>query len=318
MGTEDRTGALVSFSDRLAGAIQRCGNAVVVGLDPRYAHLPSVLQTAAATLDEQAESFRRFCCEIIDVVADKVPAVKPQMAFFEELGPAGMQALAEVVQHARAAGLLVILDGKRNDIGSTASAYAKAYLGAASVWQSDALTVSPYLGDDSLEPFIDTARAQAAGLFVLVKTSNPGSRTFQDLWSGGEPLYQHVAHLVNHWAQATLGTCGYGIVGGVVGATYPQQLSQLRQAMPHAWLLVPGYGAQGGGAADVEEAFDEHGLGAIINSSRGIIFAYERPEYASVGPADWQRAVERATDHMIAELGQLPRLARLERQQPHD
>jgi orotidine-5'-phosphate decarboxylase len=313
MGAANRPGSNEAFAERLGAAVKRRGNAVVVGLDPRYAHLPPLLRKDNATPAQQADAFRRFCCGIIDVVADKVPAVKPQMAFFEELGPPGMQALADVIQYARAAGLLVILDGKRNDIGSTASAYARAYLGAASAWQADALTVSPYLGDDSLEPFVEVARSGNAGLFVLVKTSNPGGRTFQDLVCDRRTLYDHVARLVERWAQTTCGPSGYGIVGAVVGATFPQQLSELREAMPHAWLLVPGYGAQGGAAADVEGAFDHHGLGAIINSSRAIIFAHERPENASIAPPDWQRAVELATDAMIAQLGRLPRLAELNR-----
>jgi orotidine-5'-phosphate decarboxylase len=302
MGAGEGSHVAASFSERLARAVKQCGNPVVVGLDPRYEQLPPVFQSPGAAPAEKAASFRRFCCEVIDVVAPKVPAVKPQMAFFEELGPSGMQALADVIDHARAAGLLVILDGKRNDIGSTASAYARAYLGAASAWRADAMTVSPYLGDDSLQPFVDAAIAQAAGLFVLVKTSNPGGRTFQDLGCDGEPLYRHVARLVERLAAASRGPCGYGAIGAVVGATYPQQLSELRQAMPHAWLLVPGYGAQGGAAADVAAAFDREGLGAVINSSRAIVFAHQRPEFAALGRLDWQQAVERATEQMIAEL----------------
>jgi orotidine-5'-phosphate decarboxylase len=285
---------------------------VVVGLDPRIEELPAALQPADASLASQAASYQRFCAEIIDVVAGRVPAVKPQMAFFEQLGPAGMRALAEVIRHARRAGLLVIVDGKRNDIGSTAAAYAKAYLGAESVWQADALTVSPYLGDDSLTPFVETARARAAGLFVLVKTSNPGGRTFQDLAvDGTEPLYRRVAGLVEQLANATRASCGYGDVGAVVGATYPEQLAELRRAMPHTWFLVPGYGAQGAGAAEVQAAFDAHGLGAVVNSSRAIIFAHQRPEYAAWGEAAWQRAVEAATEAMIAELRDLPQLRSL-------
>jgi orotidine-5'-phosphate decarboxylase len=305
---------VTSFSDRLAAAVRRHGNPVVVGLDPRCEQLPAALRPADASLAQQAASYQRFCAEIIDVVAGRVPAVKPQMAFFEQLGPPGMGALAQVIQHARRAGLLVILDGKRNDIGSTAAAYAAAYLGTGSAWEADALTVSPYLGDDSLTPFVQAARERAAGLFVLVKTSNPGGRTFQDLSVGGaEPLYRRVAGLVEQLASATVATCGFGDVGAVVGATYPEQLDELRQAMPHSWFLVPGYGAQGAGAAEVQAAFDSHGLGAVINSSRAIIFAHQRPEYAGWGEAAWQRAVEAATEAMIGELRDLPQLKSLAR-----
>jgi orotidine-5'-phosphate decarboxylase len=241
---------------------------------------------------------------VIDVVASLVPAVKPQAAFFEELGPPGMQALADVIAHARGRGLLVIFDGKRNDIGSTATAYAAGYLGAReSPWGADALTVSPYLGADSIEPFVATARDRRAGVFVLVKTSNPGGGQFQDLVCDGKPLYRHVAEFVERLAAESAGPSGYGDVGAVVGATWPEQLVELRRVMPHAWILVPGYGSQGGTARDVAAAFDSRGLGALVNNSRGIIFAHSRPDYAGrFKPAEWQKAVEVATLDMIAEL----------------
>ena len=171
-----------------------------------------------------------------------------------------------------------------------------------SPWAADALTVSPYLGADSLEPFFELARRRACGTFVLVKTSNPGGGMFQDLLIDGAPLYRHVADAVEGWAQQSAGQCGYGAVGAVVGATYPDQLVELRRAMPHAWLLVPGYGSQGAAARDVRGAFDERGLGAIINNSRAIIFAHARKEYQQFGPARWQRAVEAATREMIDQL----------------
>jgi orotidine-5'-phosphate decarboxylase len=252
----------------------------------------------------KADAFRRFCQGVIDVVAPLVPAVKPQAAFFEQYGPAGMQALAEVMRYARQAGLLVILDGKRNDIGTTAEAYAEAYLSPPdqSAWGSDALTVSPYLGDDSLEPFVATARAAGTGIFVLVKTSNPGGGALQDLECGGRRLYRHVGDLVERLAAETAGAAGYGVVGAVVGATYPEQLAELRAAMPHAWFLIPGFGSQGGTAADVAAGFHPQGLGAIVNNSRGIIFAHARKEYAGRFGADWQAAVEAATRDMIAAL----------------
>jgi orotidine-5'-phosphate decarboxylase len=241
---------------------------------------------------------------VIDAVAALVAVVKPQMAFFEELGPPGMQAQADVIQHAAERKLLLILDGKRNDIGSTAEGYARAYLGpgGASAWGGDALTISPYLGADSIEPFVTVANDRGAGVFVLVKTSNPGGGQFQDLICNGQPLYRHVAAHVEELAAASAGEHGYGNVGAVVGATWPEQLAELRAAMPHAWLLIPGYGSQGGTAKDVAAGFDSRGLGAIVNNSRGIIFAHAKKEYAKFGPADWQRAVEAATLDMIEQL----------------
>ncbi len=279
----------------------------MVGLDPRWQQLPEGLlpQGAASSPAEKAAAYRAFCRGVIDVVAPLVPVVKPQAAFFEQLGPEGMAVLADVIAHARSQGLLVVLDGKRNDIGSTATAYADGFLGSAEVsaWGADALTVSPYLGDDSLTPFVEVAEQRQAGIFVLVKTSNPGGATFQDLDCGGKPLYRHVAAHVEQLASASLGACGYGAVGAVVGATYPEQLVELREAMPHTWLLVPGYGAQGGTAGDVVRALDGQGLGAIINNSRGILFAHAREPYRErFGARQWQSAVEAATREMIDQL----------------
>lgn len=293
-----------NFSDRLNEAVRRCKNPVVVGLDPRWPQLPEPLTSGIETGNRpaMAQVYARFCREIVDVVASWVPAVKPQAAFFEQLGPPGMNALHQVVVHARQQGLLVILDGKRNDIGSTAEAYADGFLGDESPWQADALTVSPYLGGDSLQPFVDVAVQRGAGLFVLVKTSNPGGGQFQDLIAEGRPLYRHVADEVKGLALATVGESGYGAVGAVVGATYPEQLGELRAAMPHAWLLVPGYGSQGATARDVAGAFDTGGLGAVVNNSRGIIFAQARREYQHFGAARWQEAVAAATRDMIAQL----------------
>jgi orotidine-5'-phosphate decarboxylase len=198
---------------------------------------------------------------------------------------------------------LVILDGKRNDIGTTAAAYAEAYLGADSAWGADALTVSPYLGNDSLTPFVERAKATGSGIFVLVKTSNPGGGAFQDYTGADGPLYRRVAALVERLAAETAGECGYGAVGAVVGATYPAQLAELREAMPHTWFLIPGFGAQGGSAQDVAAGFDRQGLGAVVNNSRGIIFAHEREPFRSrYGAARWQEAVAAATREMIDQL----------------
>ena len=295
------------FSDRLAAAVRRCGNPVLVGLDPRVDLLPAGMapQTDGADLAAKAKAVGRFCRGVVDAVAPLVSAVKPQAAFFEQLGPPGMTVLAEVIGYAQERGLLVILDAKRNDIGSTAAAYADGLLGSRgqSAWGADAMTVSPYLGDDSLEPFVRVASDRGAGLFVLVKTSNPGGGLFQDLLADGQPVYRHVARQVEKLAEQTAGQGGYGAVGAVVGATYPEQLQQLRAEMPHAWFLVPGFGAQGASAGDVAGAFDPQGLGAIVNSSRGIIFAYRREEYAArFGASRWQEAVEAATRTMIDQL----------------
>ena len=301
-----------NFFDKLASAVERLANPVVVGLDPRWDQLPPELQGSGGhSLQSKAAAYTVFCNAVSDVVSPLVPAVKVQAAFFEELGPAGMAAMAVVIGHAQKQGLLAIVDGKRNDIGSTATAYARGYLGrrssnsinsTESAWSADALTVSPYLGDDSLAPFVDVAKERGGGIFVLVKTSNPGGKMLQDLECDGRPLYLHVAVHVEELAAATAGASGYGLIGAVVGATYPQQLAELRAAMPHTWFLVPGYGSQGGTAADVAAAFDMRGGGAIVNNSRGIIFAHERPEYARFGASQWQQAVEAATSEMIDQL----------------
>ena len=296
---------MLSFPDRLCQAVRQRQTPVLVGLDPRAESLPPgiLTQEAARRPDLVAAGYGQFCREVIDVVAPLVPAVKPQAAFFEQLGPAGMVVLGEVVRYARQKGLLVILDGKRNDIGSTATAYAQGFLGPDSPWGADALTVSPYLGDDSLQPFVDVAAQRAAGVFVLVKTSNPGGRMLQDLVADGRPVYRHVAQYVEQQAVATAGACGYGAIGAVVGATYPAQLAELRAEMPHTWFLVPGYGSQGGTATDVAAAFDPEGMGAIVNNSRGIIFAHLlRPYSERFGAARWQEAVEAATRDMTDQL----------------
>jgi orotidine-5'-phosphate decarboxylase len=248
-----------------------------------------------------AAAFIRFCREVIDAVAPLVPILKPQLACFEAIGPQGMLALADVISHARSRGLLVLADGKRNDIGSTAEAYAAGWL--AGPWATDALTVNPYLGLDAIEPFVKTAIERRAGIFVLVKTSNPGSRDFQDLQTDGGTAYQRVAEGVERLAARTTEGAAYGAVGAVVGATWPRQLDQLRDAMPHAWILVPGFGRQGGRASDVRAAFHPDGRGALIVSARDVIFAHSRPEMnAGLSDSQWQTAVERACHDMIDRL----------------
>lgn len=302
-----------NYADRLHAAISQKKTAALVGLDPRLDQLPEDILTSAkqrgGTENEVAASaFEEFCTRIVDVVAPLVPAVKPQAAFFEQLGPAGCLALQRVIRKAREAGLVVICDAKRGDIGSTAQAYAEAYLAGedpdAAIWAADSLTVNPYLGDDTLQPFVEVAKDRGAGIYVLVRTSNPGSASFQNRESDGQPLYRHVADVVEKLAQDTAGAGGYGIVGAVVGATYPAELVELRAAMPTTPLLIPGYGAQGGGAADVASGFDAAGLGALVNSSRGINFAYNRePWKTELPPGHWEEAVEAATKAMIQELG---------------
>jgi len=283
----------MTFSQLLSEAYHAKGNPVLVGLDPRWESLPTSCQT-----DNIADSFERFCKAVIDIVAPLVPAVKPQAAFFEQYGAPGMVALKHVIQYAKQKGLIVIFDGKRNDIGSTAEAYAAGILGVDSAWGADALTVSPYLGDDSIEPFVKTAVEREAGIYVLVKTSNPGGKMLQDLRVDGKPIYRIVAEYIEKLAQQTSGS-----VGAVVGATYPEQLTELRQMMPSAPLLVPGYGAQGGTATDVARAFHADGSGALVNNSRGIIFAHlKEPFKSQFGETHWQDAVEGATKQMIEEI----------------
>ena len=299
------------FSTRLADAIRTKQTPACVGLDPRRESLPPAFG-AADSHDPAALAtiYATFCRDVIDAVAPLIAIVKPQLACFEALGPHGMTALADTIHHAHSRGLLVLADGKRGDIGSTAEAYADGWL--AGPWACDALTVNPYLGLDSIAPFVSTAKARHAGIFVLVKTSNPGSRDFQDLEANGSPLYEHVAAGVEHMAADTLaptasanaaGEHRYGLVGAVVGATWPKQLDTLRAAMPHAWILVPGFGKQGGRASDVRGAFDPQGLGALVVSARDVIFAHSRPDMnAGLADSQWQTAVERACQDMIERI----------------
>ncbi|MEC9010661.1 MAG: orotidine-5'-phosphate decarboxylase [Planctomycetota bacterium] len=304
----------IHYADRLDDAIRRKGTPALVGIDPRLDLLPvEVLERAQQAGGDRdqvaAAAFEEFCFRLIDVVAPLVPAVKPQAAFFEQYGPAGVTVLGRVIRQARKAGLLVICDGKRGDIGSTAEAYASAYLAGAdpdaAPFAADALTVNPYLGADTLEPFVETAATRGGGLYVLVRTSNPGAGTFQDLLADGQPVYRHAARMVQELARSSMGDGGYGAIGAVVGATYPRELAELREAMPEVPLLVPGYGSQGAGAGDVAAAFGPDGLGALVNSSRGINFAYRRePFEQEFGEPRWEEAVKAATRQMIADLAE--------------
>jgi orotidine-5'-phosphate decarboxylase len=293
------------FADRLNAAIRSKGNAVCVGLDPRWESLPLEIRSrhAQGTLESVAAAYEEFCGRIIDRVAPLVAVVKPQMAFFEACGPAGMGALQRLLRRARDQGLLTILDGKRNDIASTAAAYADAaFAGFAlesrslPVWDADAVTVNPYLGRDAVEPFLQSARRYQRGVFILVRTSNPGSGLFQNLESSGRSLFLHVADAVRSWSRENLGQTGFGDVGAVVGATHPAELAAVRAAAPEVIFLIPGYGVQGGKAGDVAPAFREDGLGAVVSSSRDIIFAFTPDD------RNWERRVEESTCRTILEL----------------
>lgn len=311
----------VHFSDRLNLKVRQCGNPVLVGIDPRLQSLPrGWLDDYPDDRGGRARAVERFAFEVLDVVAPRVPAVKFQAAFFERLGPEGMAALHAAARHARALDLIVLIDGKRNDIGSTAEAYAQAYLeeGAdpgeiGAIWEADAITINPYLGSDGVAPFVKVAARNDRGVYVLVRTSNPSAREFQDLDCEGRPLYRHVAERLADWAAPERGDSGYSLVGAVVGATYPEELAFLREALPGVPFLVPGYGSQGGTGADVAAAFDSNGLGAIVNNSRGLTFAYERPEYRDRFGRDWQRAIEQAVEEMIGDLAANTPAGRLNR-----
>jgi orotidine-5'-phosphate decarboxylase len=299
------------FADRLMRAILEKESQVMVGLDPRIDRLPSELapRQEELTAESCARAVVEFNRAVIDAVADYAVAVKPQIAFYERFGSRGVAAYAETISHARDRGLLVIGDVKRNDISSTAAAYAAGHLGPSdgspnlSDFTADAVTINPYLGADGVLPFLESAEANGGGAFALVKTSNPSSIDLQDVECSGRRLYEHVAELVEHWGELYRGESAYSALGAVVGATYPEGLRRLRELMPHAPFLVPGFGAQGGGVQDVAGAFDEDGLGAVVNSSRGIIFAWQREPYdADYGPDRWREAVRAAAADMRREL----------------
>ncbi|MFN9720022.1 MAG: orotidine-5'-phosphate decarboxylase [Planctomycetota bacterium] len=302
-----------SYSNRLNQRVVLRKTPALVGIDPRWESLPDSLRAEATRrqgdcLEQTAWAFEAFSKQLIDIVGPLVPAIKPQIAFFEQLGVPGVAALRSVIAYARRSGLIVIADAKRGDIGSTAEAYAAAWLAgedpAAAPFAADALTINPYLGTDSLEPFVKLAATRGAGLYVLVRTSNPGAADFQDRRTEGIPLYSRVASTVESLSQATRGDGSeYGLVGAVVGATWPTQLAELRQEMPSVPFLIPGYGAQGGTSSDAAAAFHVSGLGAVVNSSRGINFAWQRKPYSEhYGEGRWQDAIEAATRDMIADL----------------
>jgi orotidine-5'-phosphate decarboxylase len=288
-----------SYSDRLTAAVRRKGP-LCVGLDPRWEQLPESLRAKhrAAGLLGVAAAYAEFCNKVLELAAPFAGVVKPQAAFFELAGPDGMRALRAVLRRAREMGYVTILDAKRGDIAGTAVAYADAAFGGATiddavypVWDADALTVNPYLGEDAVEPFIGAAQKADRGLFVLVRTSNAGAGLFQDRVCDGKPLYRHVGDAVAKWDAAAPGT-----VGAVVGATRPRELAELRAALPGVWFLVPGYGAQGGSAADVRAAYWRDGLGAVVNSSRGVTFPF-RPD-----DPEWEAKITAAAHRASEEL----------------
>ncbi|MBQ6172828.1 MAG: orotidine-5'-phosphate decarboxylase [Clostridia bacterium] len=270
-------------------------NPTVAGLDPLCDYLPQSMITGDSP-EKKAEAILKFNMELIDALYDIVPAVKPQAAYYELLGAAGYKAFCETVNYAKSKGLYVIADGKRNDIGSTATAYSKGFFDCIG---TDALTVNAYLGFDGVEPFIVENKA----IYILVKTSNKGSGQLQDLLlQNGKTVYEHMGDLVSEWGEKTIGEYGYSNVGAVVGATYPEQLAALRERLPHTFFLVPGYGAQGGGAKDVAGAF-KNGLGAVVNSSRGIMCAYKKQGLPAEEFAKAARAEAiRMRDEIMSEL----------------
>jgi orotidine-5'-phosphate decarboxylase len=286
---------MTSFADRLISAISAKDSRCIVGLDPRVDQMPNFVRSGS-----DYAAVTAFHELVIEAVADLVPAVKPQLAFFEQYGVAGMQAFENTVRVAKQHGLLVIADGKRNDISSTAEAYAKAYLGK-DAFDCDAMTATPYLGRDSLVPLVDACGKHGKGLFVVLKTSNPGSKDFEDqpLESTGRPLYEKIAGVLNELGGGLIGQSGYSSVGAVIGATFPEEGSRLRSLMPKALILVPGYGAQGGSAKAAAECFNEDGLGAIVSSSRGITYEFGDPD---ISREAFVRLVRENTKRMIEQV----------------
>jgi orotidine-5'-phosphate decarboxylase len=294
----------MNYADRLEAAVRRAGNPCLVGLDPHEASLPeefAAVRDPSATRAQKAEACASFLCSILEVCAGKVPAVKPQSAFFEIYGADGARAWERVVSTARRAGLIVIGDVKRGDIDTTAKAYARAFLEGSGPNDvdhvCDAITVNPYLGSDSITPFLETCKAKNAGIYVLVRTSNKDSKLIQD--HGTPRVYERVADSVVAWGKELIGERGLSSVGAVVGATHPEELAALRARMPSTPFLIPGYGAQGAGAKEIVGGFLRGGRGALVNSSRGILFASKQPAFREL---HWKDAAARAIDAMASEI----------------
>lgn len=299
--------------NKLINKIQKTKAPIVVGLDPMLSYVPEHIQKKAfdefgETLEGATEAIWQFNKEIVDKTYDLIPAVKPQIAMYEQFGIEGLKAYKKTVDYCKSKDLVVIGDIKRGDIGSTSAAYATGHLGKVQVgsktyagFDEDFATVNPYLGSDGVKPFVDVCKQEKKGLFILVKTSNPSSGEFQDQLINGKPLYELVGEKVAQWGEDHMGD-GYSYIGAVVGATYPEQGEILRKVMPKSFILVPGYGAQGGKGKDLVHFFNEDGLGAIVNSSRGIIAAYKQEAYAKFGAENFGDASRAAVEAMIADI----------------
>lgn len=299
--------------NKLVSKIKKLNAPVVVGLDPMLDYVPEYIKKEAfaeygETLEGAAEAIWQFNKGIIDTTYDLIPAVKPQIAMYEQFGIEGLKAFKRTVDYAKSKDLVVIGDIKRGDIGSTSAAYAVGHVGKVKVgskmcntFDEDFITVNPYLGSDGVNPFIDVCREENKGIFVLVKTSNPSSGEFQDRLIEGKPLYELVGEQVAKWGETHMGD-DYSYVGAVVGATYPKMGEILRKIMPKTYILVPGYGAQGGKAKDLAPYFNKDGLGAIVNSSRGIIAAYKQEQYAKYGEENYADASRAAVEFMIKDI----------------
>ena len=299
--------------NKLISNIRKTNAPIVVGLDPMLNYIPEHIQKKAfaefgETLEGAAEAIWQYNKGIVDATCDLIPAVKPQIAMYEQFGIPGLIAYKKTVEHCKAKDLVVIGDIKRGDIGSTSAAYAVGHLGQVQVgskkyagFDEDFATVNPYLGSDGVKPFMDVCKEEKKGIFVLVKTSNPSSGEFQDRVIDGRPLYELVGEKVAQWGDELMGD-EYSYVGAVVGATYPEMGKVLRKIMPKTFILVPGYGAQGGKGADLVHFFNEDGLGAIVNSSRGIIAAYKQEKYKEFGAENYADASRAAVKDMIADI----------------
>ena len=298
---------------QLITKIQKTKAPICVGLDPMLSYIPEhivkkALSEYGETMKGAAEAIWQFNKEIVDHTYDLIPAVKPQIAMYEQFGVEGLIVYKRTVDYCQEKGLLVIGDVKRGDIGSTSAAYATAHLGHVQVgnqklsgFDTEFATVNPYFGTDGVKPFVDVCNQDDKGIFVLVKTSNPSSGEFQDQLVNGKPVYELVAEKVMEWGAMSMDG-EYSNVGAVVGATYPEMSRILRKLMPHTYFLVPGYGAQGGTAEDLKYCFNEDGLGAIVNSSRGIIAAYKKDTYAKFGPEHFAEASRQAVIDMVADI----------------
>ena len=300
---------------KLISNIQKTNAPIVVGLDPMLGSIPEHIQKKAyaefgETLEGAAKAVWQYNKEIVDCTYDLIPAVKLQIAMYEQFGIEGLKAYKKTVDYCKEKGLVVIGDVKRGDIGSTSAAYAVGHLGKVQVgsrtyaaFDEDFATVNPYLGTDGIKPFLDVCRQEKKGIFILVKTSNPSSGEFQDQLIDGKPLYELVGEHVAKWGEECMGDT-YSYVGAVVGATYPEMGKVLRKIMPKSFILVPGYGAQGGKGKDLVHFFNEDGLGAIVNSSRGIIAAYKQEKYAKFGAEHFGEASRAAVEDMAADIAQ--------------